>query len=377
MELMPPRPRLLSGWAVPNPSDRSLCNQSIPCNTSRVKLLILGGTEFLGRYLVHAALSRGHEITLFNRGQTNPHLFPDVEKLRGDRGGDLSALEGRSWHAAIDTCGYASSKVRATAGLLSASIGHYTFISSISVYRDFTIVGLDETGPVATLDAPEDETNDESYGARKVLCERAAEEMMPGRVLSVRAGLIVGPYAGIDRFPYWLRRMAQGGEVLAPGSPEAAVQLIDVRDLAEWVITMAEARSVGIFNATGPPKRLTFQQMLEHCHTFAAPDTRITWVDEDFLIAEGVVPFSELPLWLPKGSYPGFFAIDCRRAWSNGLSCRSLTDTARDTLLWDRERNHATEPPKRPTVLAEGRIGLTPEREQQLLHKWKTRVALG
>jgi 2'-hydroxyisoflavone reductase len=338
-----------------------------------VTLLILGGTEFLGRYLVHAAMSRGHQITLFNRGRTNPELFPEVEKLRGDRNGDLGALAGRRWDAVIDTCGYLSSKVRATAGLLANSVEHYTFVSSISVYRDFSRAGMDESGPLGTIqeNTIEDETNDATYGARKVLCERTAEEMMPGRVLSVRAGLIVGPHAGIDRFPYWVRRVARGGEVLAPATPDLPVQLIDVRDLAEWIVHMAEERIPGIFNTIGPRHRLTFEQMLEACKVASGSDARVTWVAEEFLIKHGVAPFSELPFWLPGKEHAGFFAINCDRAFSMGLACRDLVDTARDTLNWDRQRDPANEPPKRPTVLAEGSIGLDPERERQLLDAWK------
>src|SRR5688500_8271992 len=338
-----------------------------------MNLLILGGTEFLGRYLVHAALARGHRITLFNRGQTNPGLFPQVENLRGDRNGDLSALQGRAWDAVIDTCGYLSSKVRATVGLLATAVDHYTYISSVSVYRDFSKPGMDESGPLELLpeNTVEDETNDETYGARKALCERAAEEMMPGRVLAVRAGLIVGPHAGIDRFPYWLRRMARAGEVLAPGHPDAPVQLIDVRDLADWILLKAEDRTVGVFNVTGPRHLLTFQGMLEACAAATGSDSRVTWVPDTFLLERGVKPFSELPFWLPGKQYAGFFAINSERAFAAGLACRNLIETARDTFEWDRHRDLSGEPPKRATVLAEGQIGLTPERERELLDAWK------
>ena len=335
-------------------------------------LLILGGTEFLGRYLVHAGTERGHRITLFNRGQTNPHLFPDVEKLRGDRGGDLSALSGRKWDAVIDTCGYLSSKVRATASLLANEVGHYTFVSSVSVYRDFSRAGMDESGALERLadDAVENESDDETYGARKALCETAAEEAMPGRVLSIRAGLIVGPHAGIDRFPYWVRRVARGGEVLAPGRPEARLQLIDVRDLADWIVRLAERRTVGIFNATGPEDRLSFEQMLAACKAATGSDARFTWVAEEFLLQHGVAPFSELPFWLPGKQHEGFFSINCGSAFSTCLTCRNLTETARDTWNWDRQRDRSSEPPKRATVLAEGQIGLTPQRERELLDAW-------
>lgn len=336
-------------------------------------ILILGGTEFLGRYLVHAGLARGHRITLFNRGRTNPGLFPEVEKLRGDRNGDLNALKGHKWEAVIDTCGYLSSKVRATAGFLAEAVEHYTFVSSVSVYRDFSQPDMDESGPLEVLanNSLEDESNDDSYGARKVLCEKAAEDMMPGRVLSVRAGLIVGPHAGIDRFPYWVRRIARGGEVLAPGHPETPVQLIDVRDLAHWMVCMAEKRTTGILNATGPRHVLTFGGMLEACAAASGSDAKVTWVPEDFLFERGVAAFSELPFWLPGKPFTGFFAINCERAFAAGLTCRDLTETARDTLEWDRQRDISSEPPKRATVLAEGHIGLSLQRERELLDAWK------
>src|SRR5579885_1733748 len=243
--------------------------------TSCMKLLILGGTVFLGRHIVEAALARGHEITLFNRRQHNGELFPEVEKLRGDRNGDLSALEGRRWDAAIDTSGYFPRVVRASAQKLSGAVDHYTFISSISVYADFTQVGMDENAPVGTLkDESVEEITGESYGPLKVLCEQAAEQAMPGRVLNIRPGLIVGPHDPSDRFTYWPRRLARGGDVLAPGRPERLVQLIDVRDLAEWNIRAAEARLTGLFNATGPSGELTMAQVIDACRNVAESDAR-------------------------------------------------------------------------------------------------------
>ena len=189
-----------------------------------MNLLILGGTVFLGRHLVEAALARGHAVTLFNRGQHNPDLFPEVERLRGDRDGDLQALEGRRWDAVVDTCGYVPRVVRASAEMLAPNVDHYTFISSISVYADTSKPGIDEQAPVGTLDDPTtEEVTGESYGPLKALCEQAAEAAMPGRVLNIRPGLIVGPHDPTDRFTYWVRRVAEGGEVLAPGNPHAPV----------------------------------------------------------------------------------------------------------------------------------------------------------
>ncbi|MDB6110218.1 MAG: dependent epimerase/dehydratase family, partial [Pedosphaera sp.] len=208
-----------------------------------MKLLILGGTRFLGRYLVQSALARGHQITLFNRGQSNPQLFPEVEQLRGDRTGNLDALRGRRWQAVIDTCGYASQRVRTTAELLAPSVEHYTFISSISAYADLSKAGLNENAPVATLPQAvvEDENNQATYGARKALCEQAAEASLPGRVLSIRPGIIIGPHDPTDRFTWWVRRIAQGGETVAPEHPDKPMQVIDVRNLAGWIVQMVES----------------------------------------------------------------------------------------------------------------------------------------
>src|SRR4051794_14737210 len=204
-----------------------------------MKLLILGGTIFLGRYLAKAALERGHDLTLFNRSQHNSELYPDVEQLRGDRDGGLDVLRGRRWDAVVDTSGYLPHLVRASAELLADAVEHYTFISSISVYPHFRSLGQDESAPVGTLDDPSvEEITGESYGPLKTLCEQAVEQALPGRTLVVRPGLIVGPHDPSDRFTYWVHRVAQGGELLAPESPNWHTQIIDVRDLADWTLHM-------------------------------------------------------------------------------------------------------------------------------------------
>ncbi|HZO86929.1 MAG TPA: NAD-dependent epimerase/dehydratase family protein [Chthonomonadaceae bacterium] len=326
-----------------------------------MNLLILGGTVFVGRHLVEAALARGHTVTLFNRSQHNPELFPEVEKLRGDRDGDLGALQGRHWDAVLDTCGYVPRIVRASAELLADAVPHYTFISSISVYKDLSIPGMDENAPVGTL---EDETTEEitaeTYGPLKVLCEQAAEEAMPGRVLTIRPGLIVGPHDPTDRFTYWPHRVAQGGEVLAPGRPEQTVQFIDARDLAEWNIRLIEAGQTGVYNATGPDYPLTMGRLLDECKAVGGSDARFTWASQEFLQQEGVQPWTELPLWVPEEpDMAGFNAVNCDKAIAAGLTFRPLSDTIRDTLAWD-----ATRPADR-----EWRAGLKPERERELLEK--------
>jgi 2'-hydroxyisoflavone reductase len=324
-----------------------------------MKLLILGGTVFLGRHLVEAAQARGHEITLFNRGQHNAALFPDVEKLRGDRSGDLSALQGRRWDAVIDTCGFVPRLVRASAELLADAIDHYTFVSSISVYADVSVIGIDESAPVGTLpDETIEEVTDETYGPLKALCEQAAEQAMPGRVLVVRPGLIVGPHDPTDRFTYWPHRVAQGGEVLAPGQPDRAVQFIDARDLAAWILRMVEARQTGVYNATGPDYLLTMAQVLEECQRQSGSDARFVWLDEQRLLDAGAGPWIELPLWIPEtDEHRGFAAINCQKAFAVGLAFRPLAETVRDTLAWD-----ATRPPD-----AERRAGLKPGREAHFL----------
>jgi 2'-hydroxyisoflavone reductase len=327
-----------------------------------MNILIIGGTVFLGRYLVEAAQARGHSITLFNRGQHNPELFPEVEKLRGDRDGDLSALRGRRWDAAIDTCGYVPRVVRASAEALAGAVDHYTFVSSISVYADFSIVGIDEQTPVGTLaDETVEQVDGETYGPLKALCEQAADRAMPGRVLNVRPGLIVGPHDQSDRFTYWPHRIAQGGAVLAPGRPAHGVQIIDVRDLADWTIRMIEAGQTGVYNATGPEYRLTMGQVLDACLA-ACGGAQLVWVDGQFLLDAGVQPWIGLPLWLPDEdpTHAGFDSVDCSKAITAGLHFRPLADTIRDTLAWD-----ATRPADH-----EWRAGLTREREAELLEAW-------
>jgi 2'-hydroxyisoflavone reductase len=330
-----------------------------------MKLLILGGTVFLGRHLVEAATARGHSLTLFNRGQHNPELFPQVEKLRGDRDGDLSALQGRRWDAVIDTCGYLPRAVRASAELLADAVDHYTFISSISVYADFHTLAMNESAPVGTLaDETVEEVTGETYGPLKALCEQAAERALPGRVLNIRPGLIVGPHDPTDRFTYWPVRVARGGEVLAPGRPHVPVQVIDGRDLAEWTVRMVEARQVGVYNATGPDYELTMERLLEQCKAVTDADARFVWVDEQFLLDNEVKPWMELPLWVAgDGNLAHLLRIDCRKAFATGLTFRPLAETIRDTLAWEATRPSEAE--------QERRAGMKPEREAELLRAWR------
>lgn len=346
-----------------------------------MRLLILGGTKFLGRYVVEAALARGHGVTLFNRGQLNPELFPEVEKLRGDRDGGLDALRGRRWDVVVDSSGYSPRVVRDSARLLADAAGHYVFISSQSVYRDTSVPDLDEEYPVGNITDErlrEAEALKQSelttapffweiYGPLKALCERAAEEEMPGRVLHVRAGLIVGPHDYSDRFTYWPRRVAEGGDVLAPGDPERQVQFIDVRDLAAWVLDMAGARRAGTFNVTGPDYRLTMGRVLEGCRGTTGSDARFIWVDEKFLLDARVGPWVEVPLWMPESNETNrhFMGICVAKAVAAGLKFRPLSETVRDTLEWDLTRPAA----------APRRAGLAREKERAVLDAWRARAA--
>jgi 2'-hydroxyisoflavone reductase len=299
---------------------------------------MLGGTVFLGRHLVSAALEAGHNVTLFNRGETNPDLFPELPVLHGDRHQDLSQLKEGTWDAVIDTSGYTPEVVKRSASLLSSRANHYTFISTISVYKNPSQADLDEQAATAQLPSGHDpdQVTGESYGPLKALCERAVEASFSGSVLIVRPGLIVGPHDPTDRFTYWPRRFARGGQVLAPGKPERPVQLIDVRDLAQWIVEQVAEGTEGTFNATGPKKKLSMEDMLETCRRASDNDSEMIWVDDKFLLETGVKPFSELPLWLPEHGN-GLLQVNIERALDAGLSFRSLLETAKDTLAWDQE----------------------------------------
>ncbi len=321
-----------------------------------MKLLILGGTVFLGRGIVAAALARGHEVTLFNRGRRNPDLFPDVEKLRGDRDGDLEAVRSRAFDAVIDPSGYRPEQVRAVAEVLGGSGGHYTFISSISAHREFP------PGRPFDEDAPLAEGN-EGYGALKARSEEVLAEALPDRAAIVRPGLIVGPHDPTDRFTYWPGRVAAGGRVLAPGRPERPIQLIDVRDLAEWCVRLAEARQTGVFNAVGPASRLTMGEFLDGCRRVTASDARFTWVPDAELSATAVEPWTGMPLWIAEDdpTHGGMLLADNRRAIAAGLTFRPVAETIRATLEWDRTRDGA------PGTSSNRAIPITRDREAEIL----------
>ena len=315
-----------------------------------MNVLVLGGTQFLGRALVDALLEEGHQPTLFNRGQTNADLFADVEKLRGDRSADLSALEGRTWDAVLDVAAYLPDDVRRSVEALHERVGRYAFVSSISVYADLSFPP-GETAAVHELEPGDgNEESDETYGARKAAGEQIVEQAFGDRAFVIRPGLIVGPHDPTGRFTYWPHRVARGGEVLAPGSPDDPVQFIDVRDLAGWIVRATADGLSGTFNATGDAMR--FGDLLEACVRSTASDASFRWVASERLLAEEVGPWMELPLWLPIPEYAGIQRASVERARAAGLTYRPLADTIKATLA-------DAEP-------VDG-VGLTPERESELL----------
>ncbi len=330
-----------------------------------MRMLILGGTVFLGRALIDAAHAAGHSVTLFNRGKSNPAPIAHVEQVHGDRATDLDRLAGRTWDAVIDTCGYVPRIVRLSAQALAQATPHYTFVSTLSVYRDVSRPGVDEEAPLGELADPAvEQVNGETYGPLKALCETAVTESLPGRSLVIRPGLIVGPHDPTDRFSYWPHRVAQGGEVLAPGTPGSSIQFIDVRDLAGWTVALAERGATGTYNATSEPGAVTMGGLLETCRTVSGSDATFTWASGDFLLAQGVQPWTDMPLWVPEAdpAHGGFHAMSVARALAAGLTFRPVADTVADTLAW-----LAT----RPADYA-WRAGLDRAREQEVLAAYRS-----
>ena len=330
-----------------------------------MQILVIGGTVFLGRHFVQAALEAGHNVTLFHRGKSNPDLFPDIEHIHGDRRStdDLDQLKGKTWDLLVDPSAYFPKDVELLLERTRDSIKHYTIVSSISVYSGEGTEGPDEESPVGQLieEMPRDRIIPENYGPLKAAAEEKAEEMMPGNVLRVRPGLIVGPHDPSDRFTYWPWRINRGGEFLAPGDPKEEVQFIDVRDLAEWMLRLVENRTTGIFNATGPTEQTSMQNFLEHgintLNTKATPQ----WASDQFLLEHQVGPYVEMPLWIP-GEANGMSRTDISRALKAGLTFRPIAETLRDTLEWFRGTERFN---------GELRAGLKEEKERALLEELK------
>jgi 2'-hydroxyisoflavone reductase len=298
-----------------------------------MRILILGGTKFLGRAAAESALASGHEVTLANRGTTNPELFPEAERIQVDLCDDLSALARRTWDAAIDFDPTQMPRLaRRRAEALRDAVGQYVFVSTISVYAT-TQEPMDESAPLIAPPDPEPEEFDiERYGGLKTGSERAVLDVFGDRATIVRPGLIVGPHDPTERFTYWPRRLAEGGDVLAPGEPSSPLQVVDARDLGGWLIHVVETRATGVFNATGPT--LALGETLETIRTAIGSDASLVWTDEQRVLDAGVQPWMELPLWLPGSEADGLMRIDCSRAVAAGLVFRPLEETARDTLAW-------------------------------------------
>jgi 2'-hydroxyisoflavone reductase len=324
-----------------------------------MKVLILGGTQFVGRHFTEQALLRGYEVTLFNRGHTGATLFPDVETLKGDRDGDLQALKGRYWDAVIDPAGYIPRHVRDSATLLADATEHYTFVSTLSVYTETPHPNADENAPLATL-APEDEgteiVNNATYGALKVLCERAAEDAMPGRVLIVRPGYIVGPYDNIEAFTYWIMRFADKAypHVIVPDVPHLPLQVIDARDLVRFTLDNLEARQTGIYNTVGPERPLTLFQYFDALQNVLGRNVTLHPVAEELLLARGVQPKKDIPLWA-VGDEVNLDLVNIDKAVAAGLTFLPLETTIVDTYAW------------RQTIDAPMKAGWSREREMEFI----------
>ena len=338
-----------------------------------LRILILGGTGFTGPYQVRYALSRGHKITVFNRGRTHPGELPEgVEQLTGDRNGKLDALKDRRWDVVIDNPTSVPVWVRDAAQILKGNVDRYVFISTISVYADTSKPGTDEGAPLAKYNGPDamKESRDTIiaskyalYGPLKALSEQEAEKWFPKKTLIIRPGLIVGPGDETDRFSYWPVRIDHGGEVLAPGDPIDPVQFIDARDLAEWTIRMIESGETGIYNATGPERKLGIGKMLETMKSALSSNAKFTWVSADFLEAQKVAAWSDMPVWIPpRGEEAGGNQVSNKRALVKGLTFRPFPETARDTLAWFKKL-----PQDRQSHL---KAGLNPEREAEVLAVW-------
>ena len=320
-----------------------------------MRLLVVGGTKFLGRAVVEAALGRGHEVALFNRGRTNPDLFPEADRILGDRDGDLSSLSGRRFDAIIDTSGYVPRLVRASSEALAAS-GLYLFVSSISVYADLS-VGPNESSPTAGLgEHSADELREDyaNYGALKALCEEEVRTVFGPRTLIVRPGLIVGPHDPTGRFTYWPHRIARGGDVVVPAPANRKVQFVDVRDLAAWMVDLAERGEGGTYNAVQPGT--PWNDLAETCRAVAGSDARFAWLPGAFLVEQGVGQWMELPMWIEEADMAGPHQADVSRAVEAGLTFRPLEETVAGTLAAAQLTETA---------------GLRPEREGALLAAWK------
>ena len=328
-----------------------------------MKILVIGGTRFFGRAFTEQALSKGHDVTIFHRGQSDSEHFDGANRIIGDRHTDLEKLGDGSWDAVLDTCGFTPDAVTKAAEYLKDKVEHYVFVSSIYVYTESTEANRTEDAEL--LQHPEGEPTDEmkmeNYGSLKVLCEQAAEAVMPGKVTQVRPGLIVGPHDASNRFTYWQTRVAKGGDVLVPGDASCVAQIIDARDLAAFCLKVIEDKTIGVFHVTGPQEPFPLKTIIETAKKVSGSDANFVYVDEDWLVENEVGPWMELPLWLPSESGQAMMNVDIQRALDAGLNIRPLEETIRDTLDWYDSINGDEQ---------EWAAGMKPEREAELLQKW-------
>jgi 2'-hydroxyisoflavone reductase len=342
--------------------------------TKPLKILILGGTRFIGLHMTALALERGHTLTFFNRGKTKTDRYPEIERIKGDRNGEIDGLKDREWDVVIDNSGYVPRHVKLSAGLLAPKVKHYVFVSSISVYPNFA-QPRDESSPVGKLaDETVEKVDGDTYGPLKALCEQAVTTALPGRATIIRPGLIVGPDDNTDRFTYWPARAARGGEFIAPGSPTDAFQIIDVRDLAAFTLGVAEKNVTGTYNLVSNVNDFKFGELTEACIAAAkkqakpAEEPRATYLPTEFLEAQEVAPWSDMPVWLPaKGDEAAFAGTSNKAALAKGLKITPLRKTVSDTLAW-----HLTRPAEEREKL---KSGIAPEKEATVLAAWKAKKA--
>lgn len=327
-----------------------------------MKIILIGGTRFLGRHFVEHATNAGHQITLFHRGLSGCTDFPEVEHVHGDRANDLERLGDRTWDAVIDTSGYLPRVVRKSAQFFATRASHYTFVSSLSVYNSYS-PGMIEHDDVAKFEGPEPDTmTPETYGALKALCEKEVEAAFPDRAFHVRAGMIVGPMDYSDRFTYWVRRISMGGDIIVPEPRRRPMQLIHAGDLAGWMLRMAEQRGIGIYHATTPAVPWTFEDMLEACRDVSGSKPNWVWAPESFFLEQKVEFWQELPLCTPPPD-DAVMTVSVAKAVRDGLTWKPLLITTRETLAWDAMRPAGTQL----------KAGLAPEREVALLKTWRER----
>jgi 2'-hydroxyisoflavone reductase len=339
-----------------------------------LKILILGGTRFIGLHMTALALERGHTLTFFNRGKTKTDRYPEIERIKGDRNGEIDGLKDREWDVVIDNSGYVPRHVRLSAELLAPKVKQYVFVSSISVYPNFK-EPRDESSPVGKIaDETVEKVDGETYGPLKALCEQAAEKALPGRTTIFRPGLIVGPDDNTDRFTYWPARAARGGEFIAPGAPGDPFQVIDVRDLAAFTLNVVENNVTGTYNLVSNVNEFKFGELTDASIAAAmkqakpADAPRAVFLPVEFLEEQKVEPWSEMPVWLPaKGDEAAFAGTSNKAAVANGLKITPIKKTVNDTLAW-----HLTRPAQEREKL---QAGIAPDKEAAVLAAWKAKKA--